>query len=51
MASPQTDPRGTSAGGGGLLMNLAIHTVDLMQWSMGEVTVQRVYAQSGLIFT
>lgn len=31
--------RGTWAGGGGgLLMNQAIHTVDLLQWLMGEVT-------------
>lgn len=31
--------RGTWAGGGGgLLMNQAIHTLDLLQWMMGEVT-------------
>jgi len=31
--------RGTwEGGGGGLLMNQAIHTVDLLQWLMGEVT-------------
>ena len=31
--------RGTWAGGGGgLLMNQAIHTVDLLQWLMGDVT-------------
>lgn len=31
--------RGTWAGGGGgLLMNQAIHTLDLLQWIMGEVT-------------
>lgn len=31
--------RGTWAGsGGGVLMNQAIHTVDLVQWLMGEVT-------------
>ncbi len=31
--------RGTWAGsGGGLLMNQAIHTVDLLQWLLGEVT-------------
>jgi UDP-N-acetyl-2-amino-2-deoxyglucuronate dehydrogenase len=31
--------RGTWAGsGGGLLMNQAVHTVDLVQWLMGEVT-------------
>lgn len=27
-----------SGGGGGLLMNQAIHTLDLLQWMMGEVT-------------
>lgn len=31
--------RGTwTGGGGGLLMNQAIHTLDLLQWLMGEVT-------------
>ncbi|MHA7269698.1 Gfo/Idh/MocA family protein [Arthrobacter sp. HLT1-20] len=31
--------RGTwSGGGGGLLMNQAIHTLDLLQWLMGDVT-------------
>ena len=31
--------RGTwSGGGGGLLMNQAIHTVDLLQWLLGDVT-------------
>lgn len=31
--------RGTwEGGGGGLLMNQAIHTLDLLQWMMGEVT-------------
>ncbi len=31
--------RGTwEGGGGGLLMNQAIHTVDLLQWLMGDVT-------------
>ena len=31
--------RGTWAGGGGgLLMNQAIHTVDLLQWLLGDVT-------------
>jgi UDP-N-acetyl-2-amino-2-deoxyglucuronate dehydrogenase len=31
--------RGTwDGGGGGLLMNQAIHTVDLLQWLMGDVT-------------
>jgi len=27
-----------AGGGGGLLMNQAIHTIDLLQWMMGEVT-------------
>ena len=31
--------RGTWAGsGGGLLINQAIHTVDLLQWLLGDVT-------------
>ncbi len=34
--------RGTLAGsGGGLLMNQAIHTIDLVQWLLGEVTSVR----------
>ena len=34
--------RGTWAGGGGgLMMNQAIHTVDLLQWLVGDVVVAR----------
>ncbi|MCZ2402447.1 Gfo/Idh/MocA family oxidoreductase [Paenarthrobacter sp. Z7-10] len=33
-----------STGGGGLLMNQAIHTLDLLQWLVGEVTEVRGHA-------
>jgi UDP-N-acetyl-2-amino-2-deoxyglucuronate dehydrogenase len=39
--------RGTWDGsGGGLLMNQAIHTVDLLQWLMGDVTAASGHASS-----
>lgn len=39
--------RGTWEGsGGGLLMNQAIHTVDLMQWLMGDVTTVSGHAST-----
>jgi UDP-N-acetyl-2-amino-2-deoxyglucuronate dehydrogenase len=39
--------RGTWQGsGGGLLMNQAIHTVDLLQWLMGEVTAASGHVSS-----
>lgn len=39
--------RGTWAGsGGGLLMNQAIHTVDLVQWILGEVTAVSGHAST-----
>jgi len=39
--------RGTWAGGGGgLLMNQAIHTVDLLQWLMGDVTAVSGHAST-----
>lgn len=39
--------RGTWAGsGGGLLMNQAIHTVDLLQWLLGEVTAVAGHAST-----
>jgi predicted dehydrogenase len=39
--------RGTwEGGGGGLLMNQAIHTVDLLQWLMGDVTTVSGHAST-----
>jgi UDP-N-acetyl-2-amino-2-deoxyglucuronate dehydrogenase len=39
--------RGTWAGsGGGVMMNQAIHTVDLLQWLMGDVTAVSGHASS-----
>ncbi|MGP9504163.1 Gfo/Idh/MocA family protein [Specibacter sp. AOP5-B1-6] len=33
-----------AGGGGGLMMNQAIHTLDLLQWMMGEVTAVKGHA-------